>query len=70
MANMESVLRLYGEPQTQGVVRLCVDERPCQLVGEVISPLAARPGKVRKVDYEYKRKGTCCVFIVYDIDRS
>jgi hypothetical protein len=22
------------------------------------------PGKPKKVDYEYKRKGTCCVFIV------
>ena len=67
---MESVLRLYAEPPTQGVVRLCVDERPCQLVDEVMSPLAAKPGKVRKVDYEYKRQGTCCVFIAYDMDRG
>jgi hypothetical protein len=67
---MESVLRLYAGPPTQGVVRLCVDERPCQLVDEVMSPLAAKPGKVRKVDYEYKRQGTCCMFIAYDLDRG
>lgn len=52
------------------MVRLCVDERPCQLLGEVMTPIAAKPGKVKKVDYEYKREGTCCVFIAYDIDRG
>ena len=67
---MESVLRLYAAPQTEDVVRLCVDERPCQLLGEVMTPIAAQPGKVRKVDYEYKREGTCCVFIAYDLDRG
>jgi hypothetical protein len=67
---MESVLHLYAQPPAAGVVRLCVDERPCQLLGEVMSPIVAKPGKVRKVDYEYKREGTCCVFIAYDIDRG
>lgn len=67
---MESVLRLYAEPQAEGVVRLCMDERPCQLLGEVMTPLVAKPGKAKKVDYEYKREGTCCVFIAYDIDRG
>jgi len=35
-----------------------------------MTPIAAQPGKVNKVDYEYKREGTCCVFIAYDIDRG
>jgi hypothetical protein len=48
---MEEVLRLYNEPEQEGVVRLCVDERPCQLLSEVITPIAAKPGKVKKVDY-------------------
>lgn len=47
-----------------------MDERPCRLLGEVMPPLAPKPGKVRKVDYEYRREGTCCVFIAYDIDRG
>lgn len=67
---MESVLRLYAEPQAEDVVRLCVDERPCQLLGEVMTPIAAKPGKAKKQDYEYKREGTCCVFIAYYIDRG
>jgi hypothetical protein len=67
---MESVLRLYAEPPAEGVVRLCIDERPCQLLGEVMTPMAAQPGKVNKIDYEYKRGGTCCVFIAYDLDRG
>lgn len=67
---MESVLRLYAEPPSEGVVRLCMDERPCQLLDEVMTPITAKPGKVKKEDCEYKREGTCCVFIAYDIDRG
>lgn len=67
---MEEVLRLYNEPEQDGVVRLCVDERPCQLLGEVMTPIAPKPEKVKKVDYEYKREGTCVVFLAYDIDRG
>ena len=65
---MEAVLSLYSEPETEGVVRLCMDERPCQLLSDVLTPVAARPGKVKKVDYEYRREGTCVMFLAYDID--
>ena len=64
------MLSLYSEPEGEGVVRLCMDERPCQLLSEVMTPLAAEPGKVKKVDNEYKREGTCVVFVAYDIDKG
>lgn len=70
---MEGVLRLYAlksEDLPAGTVRLCMDERPCQLLDEVMTPIAPKPGKVKKVDNEYKRQGTCTVFVAYDIDRG
>ena len=67
---MEEVLRFYSLLPQEGVVRLCMDERPCQLLDEVMTPLAAKPGSVQKVDCEYKREGTCVVFVAYDIDRG
>lgn len=67
---MEAVLRLYNEAEQPGVVRLCMDERPCQLLDEVVTPLGAEPGRVKKVDNEYKREGTCVVLLAYDIDRG
>jgi hypothetical protein len=40
-----------------------MDEKPYQLLGEVRDPIPAEPGKVGKVDSEYKREGTCSIFI-------
>lgn len=39
---------------------------PCQLIDNVLVPVSPKPGKPRKVDYEYRRNGTCCVFIAFD----
>lgn len=61
---MEDVLDLYEEAYDRKRPSLCMDERPCQLIDDVMTPIAMEPGKPKKVDYEYKRKGTCCVFIV------
>jgi DDE superfamily endonuclease len=67
---MEGVLRLYEQPAEPGTVRLCMDERPCQLLDEVMTPLAAEPGMPKRVDNEYKREGTCVVLLAYDIDKG
>jgi DDE superfamily endonuclease len=67
---MESVLRLYQQPDEQGGVRLCMDERPCQLLGEVMTPLPVKPGMPKRVDNEYSREGTCAVLLAYDIDKG
>lgn len=65
---MEEVLDVYAQPVEQGRARLCFDERPCQLLGEVLAPLPPSPGKVAKQDYEYERNGTACVLLAYDLD--
>jgi hypothetical protein len=40
-----------------------MDEKPYQLLGEVREPIPAKPGEVEKLDSEYKREGTCSIFI-------
>lgn len=67
---MEAVLNLYNQPAKAGVVRLCMDEQPCQLLSDVMMPLPASPGSVQKTDYEYKREGTCVVLLIYDINQG
>ena len=49
-------------------VRLCFDERPCQLIGQVMAPLPMQAAKPLKQDYEYERNGTACVLLAYDLD--
>jgi DDE superfamily endonuclease len=67
---MEGVLRLYEQPAATGTVRLCMDERPCQLLDEVMTPLPVKPGVPKRVDNEYSREGTCVVLLAYDIDKG
>jgi len=40
-----------------------MDEKPYQLLAELRQPLAMKPGSVRKIDNEYKRMGTCSIFV-------
>jgi len=63
---MEDVLDLYERPYTTQYPVVCVDERPCQLIGDVVCPLPCEPGRVRKEDSQYKRNGTCVVFVAVE----
>lgn len=62
---MENVLRLYAEPYDPKRPVICFDELLYQLVSDVWEPMPMEPGKPKRVDYEYKREGTCNVFIFY-----
>jgi hypothetical protein len=42
---------------------VCMDEKSKQLLEDSRSPISARPGSVERYDYEYKRKGTCNIFM-------
>lgn len=61
---MEDVLDLYAEPYKPWQPVLCFDERPCQLVGDVLEPLPRQPGRAKRVDYEYERQGVCNAFML------
>jgi hypothetical protein len=65
---MENVLLVYNRPPSVGRTRLCFDERPCQLLDNVVAALPAKPAKPAKEDSEYVRKGTCVVLLAYDLD--
>jgi hypothetical protein len=65
---MEDVLDVYAQPGEALTARLCFDERPCQLLGDVLLPLPLAPGQPAREDYEYERNGTACVLMAYDLD--
>ena len=60
---MEDVLELYQEPYDPVRPVVCMDETNKQLVGETRTPIAAGPGRPRRIDYEYERRGTADVFL-------
>jgi hypothetical protein len=60
---MEDVLDLYAEQEDPKRPRVCFDECPYQLISEVRSSIPAAPGQVERHDYEYKREGTCNLFM-------
>jgi len=63
---MEDVLHLYEQPYDPNHPVVCFDERPCQLIGDVVMPLPMEPGKPRREDHEYQRHGTCCLFLAFE----
>ncbi len=70
VARMEDVLDLYAEEPDEKRPVVCFDETPRQLIGEARVPVAAKPGKVARFDYEYVRNGTANVFMFVDVNRS
>jgi hypothetical protein len=60
---MEDVLTVYGRPYAEQYPVVCMDEKPYQLLEEVREPLPVKPGHTEKVDNEYRRNGTCSIFM-------
>ena len=60
---MYRLLELYKEPYDPLQPVLCMDEKSKQLLEDSRKPIKARPGKLEKYDYEYKRNGTCNIFV-------
>jgi len=62
-ACMEEVLDTYEEPYNKDFPVVCMDEQPIQLHKETRTPIVATKKHPRRVDYEYERCGTACVFM-------
>ena len=60
---MEDILDLYAESYRGDYPVICFDEVPYQLVSETRKPLPPQPGKPARYDYEYRREGTCNLFM-------
>ncbi len=59
---MEEILALYALPYDPHYPVLCLDERPCFLIGEKVAPLAMQTRQVRKEHYAYEKHGSCTLF--------
>jgi hypothetical protein len=66
LMRMEDVLHLYNLPLDEQRPIVCFDERPVQLVGEVVAPLPMKEGQDARFDYEYERAGTACLLVAFE----
>ena len=62
-AGMEKVLDVYRRAYDADFPVVCMDETPRQLIGETRTPVPPAPGREAREDYEYRRCGTCTVFM-------
>ena len=63
---METILYLYQLPYDPMYPVVCVDERPCQLIDDIIAPIPMKPDKQKRHDYHYKRNGVASLFIAFE----
>jgi len=63
VAHMESVLDVYKTPYDKRFPVVCMDESPKQLIKQTRIPIARKPGKDAKEDYEYARNGVANIFM-------
>jgi len=62
---MEDVLAVYMRPHDRDRPLVCLDETSKQLIAETRLPMAAKPGRPARFDYEYQRNGTANLFMLF-----
>jgi hypothetical protein len=63
---MEDVLTVYKREYDPDQPLICMDETSKQLTNETRRPIAARPGRPTRYDYEYRRNGVCNLFMFFE----
>jgi hypothetical protein len=63
---MYDLLDLYALPYLEREPVVCIDEKSKQLLKDMRTPLPLKPGVLAKQDYEYKRAGTCNLFVAVE----
>jgi hypothetical protein len=63
---MEDVLEVYQRPYDPKRPQVCLDEASKQLVAQTRTPLPAEPGQPLREDYEYERRGTANLFMLFE----
>ena len=63
---MEDVLEVYQRPYDTKRPQVCLDEASKQLVAQTRTPLPAEPGQPQREDYEYERRGTANLFMLFE----
>jgi hypothetical protein len=64
VAAMEDVLEVYHRRYDPLRPMVCLDEASKQLVAQTRPSIPGRPGRVKRVDHEYRRCGTASVFLM------
>jgi hypothetical protein len=62
---MEDVIEVYHRPHDPDRPVVCLDETSKQLIVETRTPIPAKPGRPKRVDYEYQRNGTANLFMLF-----
>jgi DDE superfamily endonuclease len=62
---MEDILDVYQRPHDPERPMVCLDETSKQLIAETRVPIAAKPGRAARYDYEYQRNGTANLFMMF-----
>jgi hypothetical protein len=62
---MEDVLAVYTRPRDPDCPLVCLDETSKQLLAETRVPVAMKPGRPVRFDYEYERNGTANLFMLF-----
>lgn len=63
---MYRLLNLYNKPYNPTIPVVCFDEKSKQLLEDSRTPIPMTPGQIKKYDYEYRRKGTCNIFVAVE----
>ena len=63
---MERVIDTYEKSYDEEYPVLSFDERPCQLLADVVAPTLPSIGKIKREDYHYQRNGTCCILMAIE----
>lgn len=64
-AKAERICVLYLDPP-EGATVVSVDEKPIQVLGRKYPAMVGRNGEIRQ-EYEYIRRGTCCLLAAFDV---
>jgi len=60
---MEDVLEVYHRPYDANYPVVCMDESNKQLVADIAEPIPCAPGRPKRIEHEYVRKGVAEIFI-------
>lgn len=63
---MEELLDLYLQPYDEDYPVVCLDERPCQLIGHLQPPELPQPGRPVREDTEFARHCACSTFLMFE----
>lgn len=63
---MEDVLDLYERPYDPSFPVVCFDEKPYQMLDDIVAPKKAKSGRRHRVDSQYERKGSCSIMLAVE----